>query len=74
VLGPFKGYDYLLDQIITFFKTSQSPVDTKDTLEIYTFMEAAHESKRKNGMTISLASVYEQHLSQSDKTLKKLSS
>jgi hypothetical protein len=74
VLGPFKGYDYLLDQIITFFKTGQSPVDAKDTLEIYTFMEAAHESKRKNGIPISLSSVYEQHSSQSDNTLKKLSS
>ena len=74
VLGPFKGYDYLLDQIITFFKTGQSPVDAKDTLEIYTFMEAAHESKRKNGIPISLSSVYEQHSSQSDNILKKLSS
>ena len=58
VLGPFKGYDNLLDQIITFFKLGQPPVTGEETLEIYTFMEAADESKRMGGKAVLLADVY----------------
>ncbi len=56
-LGPFKGYDNLLVQIIEFFKTRKVPVTTAETLEIYAFMEAADESKRNNGAAVSLLSV-----------------
>jgi Oxidoreductase family, NAD-binding Rossmann fold len=56
-LGPSPGYNPLLQKIIQFFETGESPVDPKDTLEIYTFMEAADESKRKGGIAISLESV-----------------
>lgn len=54
VLGPFNGYDNLLVQIIEFFKTGKSPVDAKETLEIYAFMEAADRSKANNGAAIEL--------------------
>lgn len=56
-LGPFKGYDSLLVQIIHFFKTGKPPVTPEETLEIYAFMEAADESKRKGGATVSLEAV-----------------
>lgn len=58
VLGPFKGYDNLLDQIIAFFTSGIAPVSAEDTLEIYTFMEAADESKRNGGRTVLLEDVY----------------
>ncbi len=61
VLGPFKGYDKLLDQIINFFTTGNAPVSPEETLEMYTFMEAADESKRKNGKSIILNDVYNKH-------------
>ena len=57
-LGPFKGYDNLLDQIIAFFKSGIPPVSAEETLEIYTFMEAADESKRNGGRTVVLADVF----------------
>ncbi len=56
-LGTFQGYNPLLVQIIKFFETGESPVDPKDTLEIYAFMEAADESKRKGGSAVSIESV-----------------
>ena len=56
-LGPFNGYDNLLVQIINFFRTGQVPVSPEETLEIYAFMEAADESKRKNGTPVSLEAV-----------------
>jgi predicted dehydrogenase len=54
VLGPFGGYKPLLTEIIKFFDTGISPVKPEDTLEIYAFMEAADESKRRNGASVNL--------------------
>lgn len=56
-LGPFKGYDHLLVQILEFFKTGKVPVTPAETLEIYAFMEAADESKRKKGSMVSLDNI-----------------
>jgi predicted dehydrogenase len=56
-LGPFKGYDNLLVQIVNFFKTGKVPVTAEETLEIYAFMEAADESKRNGGKPVSLEAV-----------------
>lgn len=62
VLGPFKGYDNLLDRIIEFFRSGIPPVSAKETLEIFTFMEAADESKRRGGKKVMLEEVYALHL------------
>jgi hypothetical protein len=48
----------LLDQIIEFFKTGIPPVSKAETLEIYTFMEAADESKRNKGQRVFLEEVF----------------
>ncbi len=50
-------YTPLLREIIRFFQTKQPPVSAKQTLEIYAFMEAAEESKRRNGAPIKLRDV-----------------
>jgi predicted dehydrogenase len=57
VLGPFDGYDALSVKIAEFFTTKKSPVSDDETLEIYAFMEAAHESKRKGGLSVRLVEV-----------------
>jgi predicted dehydrogenase len=57
VLGNYEGYEPLVVQIAEFFKSGISPVDFNETLEIYAFMEAADESKRKGGATIQLSDV-----------------
>ena len=56
-VGGFDGYQPLLNQIIHFFRTGVAPVTPEETLEIYAFMEAADESKRRNGAKVSLAEV-----------------
>lgn len=56
-LGPFDGYDALAVKIAEFFKTKISPVDARETLEIYAFMEAADESKRKEGAAVRIDDV-----------------
>ena len=48
-------YTPMLREIITFFQTGTAPVTPDQTLEIYAFMEAADESKRRIGARIDLA-------------------
>jgi hypothetical protein len=55
--GSFEGYEPLLVEIARFFQTGRPPVTPEQTLEIYTFMEAADESKRQGGVPVSLESV-----------------
>ncbi len=50
-------YAPLVVEIAKFFKTGQTPVSAKTTLEIMAFMEAADESKRQDGRPVSLESV-----------------
>ena len=49
VLGPFKGYDNLLDQIIAFFKSGIVPVSAEETLERERGREEEEEGKSKEG-------------------------
>ena len=56
-IKPASGYRPLLVKIVQFFQTGIPPVSPQETLEIYTFMEAARVSSRKNGAVISLESV-----------------
>lgn len=56
-VGKYDGYRPLLVEVVRFFRTGQPPVDPAETLEIYTFMEAADESKRRGGAAVSLEEV-----------------
>lgn len=42
-------YRPMLDQIIQFFRSGQAPVAEAETLEIFSFMDAAQRSKQTNG-------------------------
>lgn len=53
--GSFTGYEQLCLEIARFFKSGKPPVSAEETLEIFTFLEAADESKRRNGAPVSLA-------------------
>ena len=57
--GNFAGYEHLLVEIAKFFRTGQPPVSAEETIEIYTFLEVADESKRQGGVPVSLQSVLE---------------
>ena len=56
-LGPFDGYRPLVVKIAQFFRTRVAPVAADETLEIYAFMEAAHESTRRGGVPVRVADV-----------------
>lgn len=57
-MGDYMGYDVLLIEIAKFFKTGVSPIDPEETLELFTFMEAAEESIRLGGKPVSIEATY----------------
>ena len=60
--GEYMGYKGVAIEIAKFFKTGKPPVSAKETIEIFTFMEAAHESKRRAGRPVQLETVLQQAL------------
>lgn len=56
-IGGFGGYEPLLAEIVQFFQTREPPIAAAETLEIYAFMEAADESKRRGGAPVAIADV-----------------
>jgi predicted dehydrogenase len=56
-VDDFKGYGLLLAEIVTFFKTGIAPVKPEETIELFAFMEAADESKRRGGVPVRLDEV-----------------
>ncbi len=56
-VGPYDGYRPLVVEIVKFFRTGKPPVSEEETLEIYTFMEAADESKRRGGAPVAMDEV-----------------
>ena len=57
--GPYEGYRPLVVEIVEFFKTGIAPVSREETLEIFAFMEAADESKRRGGAVVEIDEVLE---------------
>lgn len=51
------SYEGLCRQIGKFFRTGEPPVSADETIEIFTFMEAADESQRQGGKPVALAEV-----------------
>lgn len=55
--GGGGGYHDLLAEVVKFFQTGVVPVDNKETIEMFAFMEAADESKRRGGAPVTLEEV-----------------
>ncbi len=57
--GSYEGYKPLVEEICRFFTTGVVPVEPEETIEIFAFMEAADESRRRGGETVTLQEVIE---------------
>lgn len=55
--GQYEGYKPLLVEIIKFFRSGNPPVSSEETTDLYAFMEAADESKRKGFVPVKIADV-----------------
>jgi len=56
-VGSFDGYQPLVAEVVQFFKTKKPPVSAEETIELFAFMEAADESKRRGGKEVRLSEV-----------------
>lgn len=57
VVGAYDGYDPLVVEVIKAFQTGVVPVKPEETIELFAFMEAADESKRRGGAEVTIAEV-----------------
>jgi predicted dehydrogenase len=55
--GEYMGYKGVAIEIAKFFRTGTPPVTAAETIEIFAFLEAAHESKRQGGTPVKLQAV-----------------
>ncbi len=55
--GRYKGYENVSTEIAKFFKTGTLPIDPAETIELFAFMEAAHESHRRGGVPVRIDEV-----------------
>ena len=58
-VGDYEGYEPLVREICTFFKTGVAPVDKEETINIFAFMTAADMSRREKGKSVTLAEALE---------------
>jgi hypothetical protein len=56
-VGKYDGYAPLLVEVVKFLQSGQSPVPAAETIELFAFMEAADESKRRGGEWVELSEV-----------------
>jgi predicted dehydrogenase len=55
--GRYKGYEGVATEIAKFYKTGKLPIEPAETIELFGFMEAAHESHRRGGVPVKIADV-----------------
>ena len=71
-IGKYNKYDPLVYDIVKFFRAKKSPVPERETLEIYAFMEAADESKRRGGEAVKIEDVLTKARAKAKKRLAAL--
>ncbi|MFM7101113.1 MAG: Gfo/Idh/MocA family protein, partial [Verrucomicrobiota bacterium] len=59
-VGAYDGYAPLVAAAVKFFQTGVAPVSPEETIEIFAFMEAADESRRRGGAEVKLSEVLRQ--------------
>lgn len=58
-IGGYDGYRPLVVEIVKFYQSGKPPVSAEETTDIYAFMEAADESKRRGGKPVLITDVLE---------------
>ncbi len=70
-LAGYSGYKPLLIKVAEFFETGEPPVREEETIELFAFMEAADESKRRGGMPAAIEDVMKKANAEAEKIIKK---
>lgn len=70
--GKYEGYQPLVERIAGFFLGDEPPVSPAETIEMFTFMQAADTSRDAGGKSITLSEVYQKHSGAAEERLKEL--
>jgi hypothetical protein len=70
--AKYGGYKPLVERVAAFFLGGEAPVSNEETLEMFTFMEAADVSKERGGAPVSLEEVWFTGQSDASKLLEEL--
>lgn len=70
--GKYEGYAPLVDRIAVFFQGGPEGVATAETIEMFTFMQAADVSKERGGALVSLAEVHAAALAQAKEKIAQI--
>lgn len=68
-VGTYEGYKPLVFEICKFFKTGIPPVAKEETIELFAFMEAADESKKRGGQPVEITEILARAQAEADKML-----
>jgi predicted dehydrogenase len=71
-VGAFEGYRPLVVEIVKFFETRTPPVEERESIELFAFMEAADASRRRGGAAVPLAEVLATAERAAEETLRRL--
>ena len=58
--GGYDGYAPLVVEAVKMFQTAKVPVSAQETIEMFAFMAAADESKRRDGKPVTIKEMIEQ--------------
>ena len=59
-VGKYDGYAPLVVEAVKMFQTGKVPVSAQETIEMFAFMAAADESKRRGGKSVRIQEMIEQ--------------
>ena len=59
-VGGYDGYAPLVVEAVKMFQTGKVPVEPTETIELFAFMEAADESKRREGKPVKISEIISQ--------------
>ncbi len=59
-VGKYDGYAPLVVEAVKMFQTGKVPVDSQETIELFAFMAAADESKRREGKPVKISEMIRQ--------------
>ena len=70
--AKYEGYAPLVDVISEFFLGADAPVSPDETLEMFTFMQAADVSKADGGVPVSLDRVWKESLQRAESVVEQI--
>lgn len=70
--GKYDGYDPLVMRILDFFAGGEAPVSPEETIEMFTFMEAADVSLERGGAPVTLESVKSSAMMEAVKIVERI--